>query len=438
MNRLIKYFLITTSIITFAGKALAANKVESGNQYVESDLKIKISAYADFQAGVPTQSRLKSDEKNVSANRKDFAFYNSAAAVLNISKEVDDITYGGKIVLVPTAKKKGAPTYNGSHVYVSSEFGKVEAGSPIDAASTLFVDAGAITAAVDDWERYTKFDAQSLSHEGLSPSFASFDEFFLDSKLVTNLENRSYSSEPSRTVNYYTPKFDLGTATKVQAGISYTPDSSNTGADNPDKNSSGVDKRKITKDGSEFFELDRTVKDAITGGVTVEQNISDGVDFKIGVTGEYGKAAGSAKKKTEEDGEDKTLAIYKLKDLRSYNIGAVLSIGSFSVAGSYGSLENSLTTREFHKTGTDTKYYTGAVAYNQGPFTASVSYFRSNQFKNTVDTISLGTDYVLAPGFKPYAVISQYELKGRPEFFPEVGKRKSRGTVAIIGTKLSL
>ncbi len=438
MNKLIKYLLITTSIITFTSKAIATSKVESDNKYVESDLKVKISAYADFQAGVPTQSRLKSDEKNVSANRKDFAFYNSAAAVLNISKDVDKITYGGKIVLVPTAKKKGSPTYNGSHIYVASEFGKVEAGSPIDAASALFLDAGDITAAVDDWERYTVFDSASLSHKGLSPSFATFNEFFLDSKLTTNLEKRSYSSEPSRTVNYYTPKFDLNTATKVQAGISYTPDSSNTGADNPDTNSSGVDKRNITADGSEFFELDRTVKDAISGGVAVEQNISDGVDFKIGITGEYGKSAGSAKRKEKGDDKDKTIATYKLKDLMAYNIGAALSIGSFSVAGSYGSLENSLTTREFHKTGTDTKYYTGAAAYNQGPFTVSLSYFRSDQFKNTVDAVSLGTDYVLAPGFKPYAVISQYELKGRPEFFPEVGKRKSRGTVAIIGTKLSL
>jgi hypothetical protein len=45
---------------------------------------------------------------------------------------------------------------------------------------------------------------------------------------------------------------------------------------------------------------------------------------------------------------------------------------------------------------------------------------------------------MLAPGFKPYAEISGFSLKGKPEFYPDLQKKKTRGTVALIGAKLSL
>ncbi|MFK7974338.1 MAG: porin, partial [Rickettsiaceae bacterium] len=125
-------------------------------------------------------------------------------------------------------------------------------------------------------------------------------------------------------------------------------------------------------------------------------------------------------------------------DLRTYNIGAILTVGNFSYGGSYGSLGKSLTTPEFHKTGRKTDYYTGTMAYKQGPFVASVSYFKSNQFKNTVDAVSIGIHYLLAPGFKPYAEISGFSLKGRPEFNPELSRKKTRGAVVLIGTKLTI
>ena len=82
--------------------------------------------------------------------------------------------------------------------------------------------------------------------------------------------------------------------------------------------------------------------------------------------------------------------------LRTYNIGAILTVGNFSYGGSFGSLGKSLTTPEFHKAGRKTDYYTGTVAYKQGPFAASVSYFKSNQFKNTVDAVSIGTAALIA------------------------------------------
>ena len=443
MKSLKKALLVTASTLFVATSSIADN-VTANKMPVVSDLKVELSGYADFQAGLRNQNHVSGDEKNVSKNRNNFAFYNSAAMVANVSNKVSDVTYGGKIVLVPTAKKKGGSSYNGSHIYMESDFGRVEAGSPFSASSNMMVDGGDIYVGSDDWDRYADFSTKHLMQTSeVQPSFATFAEFFLDDKLATNLDERSYSSEPARSVSYYTPKFAFGDSTKLQAGISYIPDSSNTGADNPDTHSSGVDIRKVKQldvDGLEDidrFEIDRTVKDAISGGISLEQNLGDGIDLKVGITGEYGKAAGKAKK-FATDADDEVPTEFKLSNLRTFNIGAILNVGNFSCAGSFGSLGKSLTTPEFHKTGRKTSYYTGTVAYKQGPFAASVSYFKSDQFKNTVDAVSIGTQYKMAPGFVPYAEISGFSLKGRPEFNSELKKKKTRGTVALIGAKLSL
>jgi hypothetical protein len=444
MKNLKKILLVTVSTAAIVASSIAA-EMTSDKLPVVSDLKVNISGYADFQAGLRNQNHLVGVEKNVSENRKGFAFYNSAAIVANVSNKVNEVEYGGKIVLVPTAKRKGSPNYNGSHIYMESDFGRIEAGSPFSASSTMMIDGSSIAAGTfDDWARYVDFSVSHLMQTSpLDPSFATFAEFFLDSKLTTALDNRTYSSEPARSVAFYTPKFNVTEATKIQAGISYTPDSSNTGADNPDTHSSGVSTRTVnasvtpTSTAISHFKIDSTVKDALSGAIAIDQNISDGVDFKLAISGEYGKAAGKAKQFTLKDNEVAAQE-FKLSNLRTYNIGAILNVGNFSYAASFGSLGKSLTTPAFHKTGRKTDYYTGTVAYKQGPFAASVSYFKSDQFKNTVDAISIGTNYQLAPGFKPYAEISGFSLKGRPEFNNELEKKKTRGTVALIGAKLSL
>lgn len=437
----LKKIIATTALITTLVSTAIAEVTTTDKKPVVSDLEVKLSAFSHFQSGFRNQSKLAGDEKNVSSNRRGFAFYNETALFATISNMVNDVTYGGKIVLVPTAKRKGSPDYNGSHIFVRTEYGEVQAGSPIAPSSVMMIDGSLIAAATfDDWGRYARMDTKYLMQgSNVKPSFANFSEFFLDSKLTTDLSTRSYSSEPARLIAYYTPKYEFG-STKLQAGVAYIPDSSNTGADNPGTNSSGTSKKTVQSVVSgnfiDRYEIDSSVKDTFSGGIAVEQAFTDGVDGKVALTGEYGKAAGKAKKYVSAN--DTNPAAYKLNNLRTYNIGAVLNVGNISCAGSYGSLGKSLTTSEFHKTGRKTDYYTGTVAYKQGPVAASVSYFKSTQYKNTVDAITLGTSYNLAPGFKPYAEVTGFTLKGRPEFNPELSKKKVRGTVALIGAKLSL
>ena len=70
--------LIASVLFGFSKMSLAGD-VESGSMPVTSDLKVKLSGYGHFQGGYRNQNHLKGDDKNVSANRKSFAFFNDAA-----------------------------------------------------------------------------------------------------------------------------------------------------------------------------------------------------------------------------------------------------------------------------------------------------------------------------------------------------------------------
>ena len=122
----IKKIIVTIGVASLLmSSAIATAEVYADKIPVVSDLELKLSGFAHFQAGLRNQSKLDGDEKNVSSNRKNFAFFNEAGMMADVSKEINDIRYGGKIVLVPTARRKGSPDYNGSHIYLMSDFGKI-------------------------------------------------------------------------------------------------------------------------------------------------------------------------------------------------------------------------------------------------------------------------------------------------------------------------
>ena len=448
MLNLKKFFLISVSLGALVPISFASNSVDDGSgipdsvlpQEVASDLKIELNAYMHFQAGYLNQNKLVDREKNVSRNKEHIAFYNESAFAANISADSEDLTYGGKIVLVPTTKKKGGSDFNGSHIYLQNGYGKLQLGCPVPPSSVMMIKGSTISIGTfDNWNRYADTRTAYLSQGfRMSPSFATAINYYTDSKLLASVAGKSYSTEPARSIAYYTPKFKLGNTGKLQLGVSYSPDSSNTGVDNPNVSGTKASTYIINNNGSGGVDytirIFPSVKDIMTAGIVLEQKFTDEVKLKVAATGEYGK---STSKVIKFSGGNKDNNL-KLSDLKTFNIGTILEIGNISCASGYGTLGKSLTTPEVHKTGRKTDYYSGAIAYKEGPFAASISYFKSIQYKNTVDAISLGTHYQLAPGFKPYAEISTFTLKGKPEAYPEFKKRKSKGIVLLLGTKLSL
>jgi hypothetical protein len=408
-----------------------AGEIKVPQPSVYSGLDINLKAYASFESGFSKQNNLKESEKNISANKNGFAFYNDAALYANISKNHEETKYGAKIVLVPTAKRKGSADYNGSHIFIESAFGRIELGSPIPVAANMMISDGSVPT------KYIKKNSSHLKQDTeISPSFLTSDGCFIGDELTADLKSAPYSSEPPRTINYYTPKFALGDSSKLQVGISYTPDTANTGISNVNEKSYGLQKKTVGLNNIDRFEVDRSVKDAITAGILFEQDVTDNIGLKVAVTGEYGTAAGKAKKFINKD--DKQPQEYKLADVKSYNIGGELQVSNFTFSSCYGSFGNSLTIPEFHKTGRKSSYYSLGTAYKYNNTTAKVTYFTSDQYKNKVSSIKLNVSHLLAKGLKPYAEISSYTLKGKPEFHNELHTKTTKGTVALVGVKLTL
>ncbi len=408
-----------------------------------SDTEIKLEGYFDFQSGYRNQGKLSGTSKNITDNKKNLTFYTEAAFMATVKQELNDITAGAKIVLLPTTKPKLSASYNGSHIFIETEYGKVELGSPHDAASNMSVTAGAIAVPLGGcgWGKFAVLDDNNMKYKGLKPDF---DTSGAGSSQIGSFSNSfddiSGKTEASRKVSYYTPEMQ-----GFQFGISYIPDSANTGGNRSLKNldDKGLSKLSvgITKvelpginggKGDQVI-INQNVKDAISVGISYKYAIIDDVAVKVAVTGEYAKPAS---KIIVLDPNSKVLSRDKLSNLTSYSLGAVLTYGNVSCAASYGSLGKSLTSKTYHKVGRNTQYYKGAVAYGQGPMKTSVSYFKSLKYKNTVDTVSLGTQYLVTPGLLPYAEISYFQAKGRPVYSVEAPKTKTRGAVALIGARL--
>jgi predicted porin len=181
--------------------------------------------------------------------------------------------------------------------------------------------------------------------------------------------------------------------------------------------------------------LNQNVKDSISAALSYQQELTDDMALKLAVTGEYGKPARRViHRKT--DAPTNIIGTYKLDDLKAYNLGAIFTYGNFSLGASYGNLGKSLTNKEYYRVGRNTYYYDGAIAYGQGPIKTSISYFKSSRYKNTVDTVSVGTQYKIMSGLLPYAEISHFKAKGKPVYYTDAPNKKTKGTVGLIGAKL--
>ncbi|MDR0297017.1 MAG: porin [Rickettsia sp.] len=406
-----------------------------------SDTEIKLEGFFGFQAGYRSQGKLSGTSKNVTDNRKNLAFYTEAAFMATVKQELNDMTAGAKIVLLTTTKPKLSPSYNGSHIFLETEYGKVALGSPHDAASNMSVTASSIAAAAGGfgWTKFAVLDDNNMKYDGQKPSFDTVPGTFQLSSFANSFDDVSSKTEASRKVSYYTPEMQ-----GFQFGISYIPDSANTGGNRNLKNLDdnglsklgvGVTKVKIpgiNGDKDNEVVINQNVKDAVSAGISYKYEIIDDVSIKMAITGEYGKSAGNV---IVLGPDNKILSRNKLSNLAAYNLGAVFTYGNMSYAASYGSLGKSLTSKTYHKVGRNTHYYSGAIAYGQGPMKTSVSYFRSLRYKNTVDAVSLGTQYLVTPGLLPYAEISYFQAKGRPVYCVKAHKRKTSSAVALIGAR---
>ena len=383
-----KILLGTTTLIgaaaLFSGAALADGP------------KVTLGGVADFQAG------FLSDDND--ADQRSGAFRSDTEVTLDIKGVADNgLTYGGHIMLETDVE--GANSGHDSdnqgfnagrtYLFVEGSWGRLQGGSDLGVTKTMKVDASNIaraTGGIDGDFRYW-----GLATTGPGTLLATPD-LILDHGPATIAIGANERDENLNKLSYYTPRFS-----GFQAGISYLFDTA------------------AGSRGQVVALGDNTAGQAegvILGAVNWEGKF-DQIGINVGATGEWG------------DSESTTT-----EDLQTWQAGAMLTYMGFSVAGSYGDWGDSLLAVATNDD--ERHFWTAGVAYETGPFGASITYLKSETeltatTENEFDNISVGVDYKLAPGFTPYAEVSFFEVD-------EAGTgllNDNDGSVFILGSQLA-
>ena len=191
---------------------------------------------------------------------------------------------------------------------------------------------------------------------------------FQQNNFVRSIKDNSFDrNEDANKISYYTNKNN-----NLQAGFSYTANSKKSGLTNSNINKNNT----------------ATIANIISIGLAYDQDF-DNLNIKLATTGEKGKV----------------LNRQQMHDLSSYDIGGVISYFGIKIAKSYGSWGKSL---QSTKSG---KYNSNAIAYNIGPFAASISNFNSNFANNKYYATSLGLDYKIKKNLLSYIEYTNFGFK---------------------------
>ncbi|MBP7190401.1 MAG: hypothetical protein KA998_04090 [Rickettsiaceae bacterium] len=441
--------LATATSSAFASSAIASNGME-----------LKLGGLLYFESGIRvSQSKVPSDQKNVSANRKKFAFDGEANFSVTASNKVNDFTYGARIDVKTSTQSKSSASYNGSHIFLTSDdYGKLELGSGRSAFETMSMDAFDVAAGCGNWDRYV------ASTTGVpvetNPAQNSSGEF-------------TYGAENPRKITYYTPKFrDM-----VQFGISYTPDTSNVGIGAMNTDSTAGDLRRSnfgkTADAAAAvppvlgnvpdvytqYTDQRTAKDLISYAVNFSHHIADDTDIQLSISGERSATTQNGKKKTNLDQngayinqaivaavpaaggaavpvnptDANSVTTYKLSRYSAWSIGTVLDYGNLSLGTGYTE-KKGFAFKEVDGTCNKETYYNAGIAYKIGDAKVSFVYSMEKKSRNETDGYTFGTEYNLAPGLKPYAEFTYFRGSGKKlDLYRDNTVYRTKGTIAVLG-----
>ena len=327
-----------------------------------------------------------------------------------------------------------------SYVYGATEMGKIELGANEGAEESMKIGADSIavgTGGIDgDFDQFINKSGSATGKLNTYAAATGTSEANNGWYLLAPSIHGMHDSKLRRAnkVTYYSPK-----VSGFQLGVSYTPDYQSHG------NNSFSNKYMTTSDTSgnpNYGSFTNQVRDIVSGAIGYSTQMNE-FGFAASVSG----VTGTAKKAFNSTG-----ASQNYRDLKAVAGGVKVTYRNFSLAGSYADLGKSLVRKDFpvaaacttvssvrcnentNKTKTN-NFWTAGVAYNQGPIGASVTYMGSNRWGNEAAIVSVGVDYMLAPGFTPYAEYTNFDLRSKADHHTAGGPRtKNRGNVVILGT----
>jgi hypothetical protein len=368
-----------------------------------SDFLIKPYGSVDFSSG--TLFNNEDEKKN---DKQNFVFFSRATLGINGKYQFDNKNTAGISCNLKTTALTSKSLW--SYIYLSSDIGRFEFGSQKDAGKKMQIESSNL-AKSKSW----KFFAPLQSQKNRNEAFITTTEVF---------DKRSIIYKPGLKISYFTPKI----LDKIQFGISYIPDSPNTGygpvnKKNPSKYNYFMD------DGS-VATIDTSIKHAISYGVSFEHNISDGVDLKLAFNGIHGKPSKEAIIKNKDKSKKQKVEV---SNLNSYNFGTIITNGAFAYAISFGSFNKSFTSELIQGKDRDSYWLGLGTSYDQGPVGAAINYYKSNDHGNELTLKSFSTSYQIARGLKSYFEISLFNKKSANK--PK--EKRDDGTVLVLGMKVS-
>jgi hypothetical protein len=372
------------------------------NSVFANDTAVKLKGQYEFQSGFRDHN-LQSIIPNISRYNGNVAFNSSANMSVELDHRVNDTTmYGVKIAIDTTTKNNRTVA---STLYMLSRFGKFEAGSDKSVTNKMKITGYSVGAGTfGSWDGWT---VMTRSPENIV-YIVNFGNF-LDGKIRDGSK-----VEYPRKISYFTPS-----VAGVQLGVSYIPDSSNTGYnsfDNPTYH-------KLNKSLPTEFLL----KDGIGYGATWAKTFSTDLKFNIAFVGE--KAIVRNKLNTQIPSD-------KLTNLNNYTIGSMIDYKQYSIAASYGNYMRSLTSANYDKIGRDTYLYSFGGRYKYSQFTSSIHYLFSNHKQNKFHAITAATDYKIGTGILTYIEATQYHTSGKFLNNDVVTTDRTKGKLLIIGCKV--
>ncbi|MEK6733616.1 MAG: porin [Pseudomonadota bacterium] len=436
-----KILLCTTALVGFACSTMAAE-----------DVKVSFCGSSKFEMGTKKQDSNHKAALSFSPNQKTTGFYTSQKAALKAEGKSDTLTYGAVLrlrVLGNGSDGMSDARNDRSHIYLDTDAGSVQLGSNFSASKLMQVDASTIASAtggVDgDWTNYGQSTFKTLGQyptftvNGQTVTGALATANFIKSFGVTGVDtlaNRMDSnSESSRKVTYMSPRIS-----GLQLGVSFAPDFNNNGGSNVltsnNFNASGT--KEYYSD--LYFGLPVRIKNVWSFGLNYTNTFED-VNVALSVVADRGTAVRENFNGSVTIESQKLVAAAgnaKFNDLKTYTVGGMVGKDGFSLAGSYSNDGKSLTPQN---STVKSSWWTTGVAYENGPMSTSLTYLagkktytadgKNPSIKSQI--LSLGADYEVVAGLKPFAEVSMAQFKPTAM---NGDKDKVKATVFILGTKL--
>ena len=239
--------------------------------------------------------------------------------------------------------------------------------------------------------------------------------------------------EKSRKITYFSPKMN-----GFQIGLSYIPELN---AYYPTTPAAGT----VPVTGAGFVANGGT-KDAFAGGINWKGDVKD-VNVKVAAVFAYANNAAILSGGATTTAATAVNAQYKTK---AADLGARIRWKHWTFSGSYGYMGKTGYLQQVGVIAVNPakgSYITAGVGCTMDKLYTSLSTMFSQKNRNKATVLSLGADYRLAPGLKPYAEFTWLQLKQSrkggeavvpvPTTAVTAASQKLRGMAFILGTKIS-